>query len=90
MTKKQQAAYDRTCQEIHERFGSNNAIAIQSHRITDTIITGETVRQWISERRIPAEFVFVLYELMDFEIDPLTLLPWLGKWVTVKPMIRMT
>jgi len=84
MTKKQQAEYDKTCLMILDRFGSTNAIAIRSHQITDDIITGESVRLWFRGRKIPAEFVFVLYELMDREIDPLTLLPWLRKWVTLK------
>ena len=83
MTKNQQNQYDKTCKAIIDQFGSTNSIAIQSHQITDKIITGETVRIWIKDRKIPAEFVFVLYEMMDLEIDPLTLLPWLRRWVTL-------
>ena len=84
MTKKQQDLYDKTCAKIVEYFGSTNAIAIRSHQITDEIITGETIRVWMRDRKIPAEFVFVLYELMKQEIDPLTLLPWLRRWVELK------
>lgn len=84
MTKNQQVLYDKTCQMVLDRFGSTNAIAIRSHQITDEIITGETVRVWIRDRKIPPEFCFVLYEMMDQEIDPLTLLPWLRKWVVLK------
>ncbi len=84
MTKKQQALYDRTCAELVMIFGSTNAIAIRSHTITDEIITGETIRVWFRDRKIPAEFVFVLYEMADRKIDPLALLPWLLRWVTLK------
>ena len=81
---KNERQYDKTCAMILERFGSTNAIAIRSYQVTGEIITGETVRLWIRDRKIPAEFVFVLYEMMDFEIDPLTLAPWLRVWVTLK------
>ncbi len=84
MTKNQQAQYDKTCQSILQKFGSTNAIAIRSVQITDGIITGETVRLWFRDRKVPPEFVFVLYEMMDEEIDPLSLLPWLRRWVVMK------
>jgi hypothetical protein len=84
MMKKEQAEYDKTCQSILRRFGSTNAIAIRSHQITDDIITGETIRLWFRDRKIPVEFAFVLYEMMDEEIDPLTLAPWLRRWVELK------
>lgn len=83
MTKNQQTQYDKTCETILDHFGSTNAIAVRSHQITDDIITGETVRIWFRDRKIPAEFVFVLYELMEYEINPLGLLPWLQRWVTL-------
>lgn len=88
MTKTQQAQYDRTCRAILDKIGSTNAIAIQSHPYTGEIITGETVRLWMRGRKIPAEFCFVLYQMMDCEIDPLTLLPWLRKWVVMKEDIK--
>lgn len=84
MSRKQQAEYDRTVKTILNRFGSTNAVAIQSHQITNEIVTGETIRLWFKNRKIPAEFVFVLYEMMDREIDPLTLLPWLRRFVELK------
>ncbi len=84
MNIKQQDEYDKTCRMMLAHFGSTNAIAIKSYQVTDEIITGETVRLWIRDRKIPAEFCFVLYKMMDQEIDPLTLLPWLRRWVTLK------
>jgi len=84
MNKKQQVEYDKTCKTIVDHFGSTNAIAIRSHQVTDEITTGETVRIWIRDRKIPAEFCFVLFEMMEYKIDPLTLLPWLRRWVTLK------
>ena len=84
MNRKQQELYDETCEIIREDIGSFNAIAFKSVQITEEMITGETVRTWFTERKIPAEFVFVLYRMMNREIDPLNLLPWLRRWVTVK------
>lgn len=84
MTKKQQALYDKTCAAIHKHFGSYNAIAIQAHAATGDSITSETVRVWFVERRIPAEFVFVLYEMMNGSFDLFALLPWLKRWVVLK------
>lgn len=84
MNRKQQAQYDKTCAKILTHFGSTNAIAVRSHQITGDIITSETVRVWIRDRKIPVEFCFVLYELMNSDIDPLTLVPWLRRWVVLK------
>lgn len=84
MNKKQQAAYDKTCQNIRSRY-SHNTLAVKSYHITKKIITGEAIRLYMVERRMPAEFAFVLYELMDYEIDPMTLLPQLAKWVKLIP-----
>ena len=84
MNLRQKAQYDKTCGLIRDRFGSTNAIAIHSHHITGNIITGETVRQWLTERRIPTDFAFVLYEMMDRKIDPLTLTPYIARWVEMK------
>ncbi len=84
MNKSQQAQYDKTCDKIRDRLGSTNAIAIHSHKITGNIITGETVRQWMVDRRIPTDFAFVLYELMDREINPLHLTPGLAQYVELK------
>ncbi len=84
MNKTQQAQYDKTCAKIRERLGSTNAIAVLSHLHTDKVITGETVRQWMVERRIPTDFAFVLYEMMSREIDPLSLTPDLARYVEMK------
>ena len=84
MNKRQQAVYDETCDHIRDTYGSYNTIAVRSVQITDEVITGETVRTWFLERKIPADFVFVLYQMMEQEIDPLSLLPWMRRWVTLK------
>jgi hypothetical protein len=86
MTKNQQALYDKTCAQILERYGSTNAIAVRSVSITDDVITGETVRLWFRDRKIPTGFAFVLYVMMDRDIDPLTLCPHLRRFVTLKEL----
>jgi len=84
MNKQQQARYDKTCAKIRNHFGSMNSIATRSFIHTDNVITGETVRLWMVERRMPTDFAFVLYEMMDREIDPLTLTPDLARYVEMK------
>lgn len=84
MNKRQQAAYDRTCARIYEELKSYHAIAVRTHALTDELVTGETIRLWFSERRIPVSYAFVLYELMGQSIDPLTLTPDLAKYVEMK------
>jgi hypothetical protein len=51
-------------------------------------LTGETIRSWFAERRVPTHIAFVLYEIMDFKIDPLTLAPWLAEHVVLKAATR--
>ena len=84
MNKKQQSVYDRTIKLIRDRLGSPHTIAVLSYDITGSTVTGETVRGWFADRRIPTDFAFVLYELMDREIDPLVLAPGLAQWVELK------
>lgn len=84
MNKKQQQAYDRTVRKIRRHLGSPTFIAMLAHKLNGSVITGETVRTWILERRIPTDFAFVLYELMDYAIDPLTLAPELARFVELK------
>lgn len=84
MTKNQQALYDKTCKLIHDKYGSFNAIAVRSVQVTNEVITGESVRTWFANRKIPVEFAFALYEMMDEEIDPLALVPWLRRFVVMK------
>lgn len=83
-TRKQEQAYDRTVSEIRDRFGSYARIAHHVYLNCDKLLTGEAFRAWFAERRVPTHIVFVLYELMDCEIDPLTLAPWLAVHVEVK------
>ena len=84
LTKRQEQAYDRTIQQIRDRFGSYHQIAHHAYLNCDRLLTGQAWRTWFGDRRIPTTFVFVLYEIMDEEIDPLTLCPWLAKHVQLK------
>lgn len=47
-------------------------------------VTGETVRAWFADRRVPTHIAFVLYEIMEYEINPLSLCPWLAEHVELK------
>lgn len=84
MTKKQEQAYDKTCVQVKDRFGSYAQIAHHVYLNCDRLLTGEAFRAWFAERRIPTHVAFVLYEIMDEEIDPLTLAPWLAVHVDLK------
>ena len=84
LTKKQEKAYDKTIAKIRERYGSYASIAHHVYLNCDRLITGQGIRTWFGERRIPTTFVFVLYEIMDEEIDALTLCPWLAVHVELK------
>jgi hypothetical protein len=83
-TKKQEQAYDKTIAKIRDRFGSYHSIAVRVQINCGKEHTGQGFRQWIAERRIPTHIVFSLYEIMDEEIDPLTLCPWLGAYLELK------
>lgn len=84
LNKRQQAAYDKTVKQIHDRFGSYAQIAHHVFLNCEEHLTGEAFRTWFADRRVPTHIVFVLYEIMDFEIDPLTMCPWLAEHVTLK------
>ena len=83
-TRRQEQAYDKTVAKIRFRFGSHNSIALRIYGNCDRELTSETIRAWFAERRVPTHIAFVLYEIMDQEIDPLTLCPWLGEHVELK------
>ena len=83
-TKKQEQAYDRAVAKIRDRFGSYSQIAHHVYLNCDKLLTGEAFRAWFAERRTPTHIVFVLYELMDEEIDPLAMCPWLTAHVELK------
>lgn len=84
MTQKQQKVYDRTLNTVKQRFGSYHQIALRIYANCEREVTGETVRQWFFDRRVPTHIAFVLYEMMDEQIDPLTLCPWLAEHVELK------
>jgi len=72
--------YDRTCLEIRDQIGSFESIARQISALASEEVSGETIRRWITERSIPAEYCFVLYELMERAFDIFTLLPWMERY----------
>ena len=84
LTRRQIQAYDRTLLRLRDIFGSYNAIALRIYSNCGREVTSETVRTWFAERRVPTHIAFVLYELTDNEIDPLTLCPWLTVHVNLK------
>lgn len=84
LTLRQSAAYDRTLKRIRAEFGSYHSIALRIYTNCGRELTGETVRAWFAERRVPTHIAFVLYEICDEEIDPLTLAPWLAEHVEMK------
>ena len=83
-TKRQEQAFDRTVRQIRDKLGSYHTIAIRVAFNCGKEHTGQGFREWFANRRIPTHIVFSLYEVMDQEIDPLTLCPWLAKHVEMK------
>lgn len=84
LTKRQEQAYDKALDKICELLGSKHAIALRIYFKCGREVTGETVRLWFVERRVPTHIAFALYELCDFTFDPLALCPWLAEYVTLK------
>lgn len=81
MTKRQEQGYDKALKQVIDRFGSKHSIALRIFMNCNREVTAETVRLWFAERRVPTHIAFVLYEIMDEEIDPLALVPWLQSHV---------
>lgn len=84
LTKRQQQSYDKTLNAIHNHFGSYHTIALRIFQNCGREVTGETVRQWFSDRRVPTHIAFVFYEITEAKVDPLTLCPWLAEHVELK------
>lgn len=81
MSKAQIRAYDKTLAEIREHFGSYHSIALRIYTNCGREVTGETVRAWFTDRRVPTHIAFVLFEIMEKAINPLHLCPWLAEHV---------
>lgn len=84
MNHNQQRAYDKTIRLIRTRLGSYHSIALRVYNNCGKEHTGEGFRAWFIERRVPTHIAFSLYEVMDEEIDPLTLCPWLAEHVELR------
>ena len=84
LTVKEMRTYDRTLGKIRNLIGSYHSIALRIFSNCEQEVTGETVRTWFAERRIPTDMCFVLYEITEGGIDPLTLCPWLAEHVELK------
>jgi len=84
MNKRQQAAYTKVCNQVRKRFGSYHSIALRMFVHTTEEITGETVRTWFLSHKIPTDYCFVLYQMMDRDIDLFALLPWMAEYVELK------
>lgn len=78
LSHRQKQAYDKTLTVIRNHFGSYHAIALRIYTNCGREVTGETVRAWFADRRVPTHIAFVLYEIMEGAIDPLKLCPWLA------------
>ena len=81
LTQRQKRDYTRVCDQIREELGSYHKIALAIYSLADDPITGETVRTWMQSQKIPTDYCFYLYELMQRNINITTLLPWLKDFV---------
>ena len=50
---KQQKVYDQTLNAVKRQFGSYHQIALRIYANCEREVTGETVRQWFFDRRVP-------------------------------------
>ena len=87
LTHRQELSYDKTVKQIRDRFGSYHSIAVRVQMNCGKEHTGEGFRAWFANRRIPTHIVFALYEIMDEEINPLALCPWLAEHVQLKEKV---
>lgn len=88
LTATQRKAYTKTTDKIRGILGSYHSIALRIFTNCGREVTGETVRNWFMTRTVPADMAFVLYEICDEDINPLTLVPWLGEYVELKAARR--
>lgn len=80
LTKRQEARYDKVLSGVRDRFGSHESIARQAFALFSEEVTGNTVRVWFVERRIPTDFCFVLYEMMGHTFRLCDLMPWMEQF----------
>jgi hypothetical protein len=66
--------------KVRDEIGSYETIARKVSNLNGEEISGETIRRWFSDRSIPTEYCFVLYELMDRNFDIFALQPWLDRY----------
>ena len=88
LTAAQKKAYTKTTDKIRGKLGSYHSIALRIFTNCGREVTGETVRNWFFTRTIPVEMAFVLYEVCNEEINPLSLHPWLADHVELKAARR--
>ena len=79
LTKKQIKKYDAACELITNTFGSYNRVASALESHTGLYITGQTVRIWMQERKLPVPYAITLADMVS-EIDVFNLLPWLAPY----------
>jgi hypothetical protein len=77
---RQRNRYDHICFEIRSTIGSFETIARKVSGLNGEEISGETIRRWFTDRSIPTEYCFVLYELMEQQINVFHLQPWLARY----------
>jgi hypothetical protein len=80
LNKAEQDAYMRICHRVRERFGSYHSIALRIFTLTGEEITGETVRNWFLAQKIPTDYCFVVWHMMEMDFSIETLLPWMKQF----------
>ena len=73
--------YDSAVEAVRECLGSYESIAGQCFAHTGQRVTGNAIRRWFVERRIPVEYAAVFSDLTFGEVTVTDFFPWLTRYV---------
>lgn len=60
-----EARYDRAVKDLRSALGSFDSIAAKCYAVTGQVVAGNTIRNWLYERKIPIEYAAVFQHLTD-------------------------
>lgn len=74
--------YDAGIAKIRSTLGSYESIAAQLFAHTGVHISGNAVRRWLMERKIPVEYAAIFSELTFQAVSVQDFYPWLKKYMS--------
>jgi len=73
--------YDKAVAVVRKTLGSYERIATDCYNHTGTRITGQAVRCWFLDRKIPIEYAAVFVDLTDGAVEVFDFFPWLEDYL---------